>query len=79
MSLASCIGLHPRLLRGLRPKSRPYGYAGVVVHRSFAAALSTSVYSFFVPWTLVKRGVEREVMTPIGAPPKFREQWRREK
>jgi hypothetical protein len=44
---------------------------GVVAHRSFAAALSNSVYSFFIPWTLVKLGVEREVMTPIGAPRSF--------
>ncbi len=36
----------PALPRGLRQNCRPYGYAGVVVHRSSAAAPSTSVYSF---------------------------------
>jgi hypothetical protein len=31
-----------------------------------------------IPWTLVKRGVRREVMTPIGAPSEFWEEVRRE-
>jgi hypothetical protein len=32
----------------------------------------------FVPWTLVKRGVRREVITPISAPAEFREEVQRE-
>ncbi len=35
----------------------------------------------FIPWTLVKRGVRREVITPIDAPEVFREEahWERRK
>ncbi len=33
----------------------------------------------FIPWTLVKRGVRREVITPIEAPAEFREEARRAK
>ena len=36
----------PPLTLRLRQNKRPYGYAGVVVHRSSAAAPSTSMYSF---------------------------------
>ena len=36
----------PPLALRLRQNKRPYGYAGVVVHRSSAAAPSTSMYSF---------------------------------
>ena len=28
----------------------------------------------FIPWTLVKRGVKREVITPLDAPEAFREE-----
>ena len=28
----------------------------------------------FIPWTLVKRGVKKEVITPIGAPEQFHEE-----
>jgi hypothetical protein len=28
----------------------------------------------FIPWTLVKRGVKRDVITPLDAPGKFREE-----
>ena len=36
----------PPLVLRLRQNKRPYDYAGVVVHRSSAAAPSTSMYSF---------------------------------
>ena len=39
----------PPLALRLRQNKRPYGYAGVVVHRSSAAAPSTSMYSFIAP------------------------------
>ncbi|UZR30746.1 hypothetical protein [Methylococcus mesophilus] len=32
----------------------------------------------FLPWTLVKRGVKREVITPLGTPAAFREEARQE-
>ena len=38
--------LRLRYRRRLRQNKRLYGYAGVVVHRSSAAAPSTSMYSF---------------------------------
>ena len=37
----------PPLALRFRQNKRPYGYAGVVVHRSSAAAPSTSMYSFY--------------------------------
>ena len=40
----------PPLALRLRQNKRPYGYAGVVVHRSSAAAPSTSMYSFSVKY-----------------------------
>ena len=40
----------PPLALRLRQNKRPYGYAGVVVHRSSAAAPSTSMYSFIDLW-----------------------------
>ena len=33
----------------------------------------------FIPWTLVKRGVKKQVITPIDAPQQFREEVRKEK
>jgi hypothetical protein len=33
----------------------------------------------FIPWTLVKRGVKKQVITPIDAPEQFREEARRDK
>jgi len=33
----------------------------------------------FIPWTLVKRGVKREVITPLHAPEVFREEANRER
>ncbi len=33
----------------------------------------------FIPWTLVKRGVRREVVTPVGAPAEFRNEAQRAK
>ena len=33
----------------------------------------------FIPWTLVKRGVKKQVITPIDAPQQFREEARQEK
>ena len=33
----------------------------------------------FIPWTLVKRGVKKEVITPIGAPEQFHEEATRER
>ena len=33
----------------------------------------------FIPWTLVKRGVKKQVITPIDAPAQFREEARQEK
>jgi len=33
----------------------------------------------FIPWTLVKRGVKKEVITPIDAPEQFREEARQDK
>lgn len=32
----------------------------------------------YLPWTLVKRGVKREILTPLGAPAAFQEQAKRE-
>ncbi|QXP89593.1 hypothetical protein [Methylococcus capsulatus] len=32
----------------------------------------------FLPWTLVKRGVKREILTPLGAPAAFQEEAKRE-
>ena len=33
----------------------------------------------FIPWTLVKRGVKKQVITPLDAPEQFREEVRQEK
>lgn len=33
----------------------------------------------FIPWTLVKRGVNRQVITPLNAPQEFREEATRER
>jgi hypothetical protein len=33
----------------------------------------------FIPWTLVKRGVKKEVLTPIDAPEQFHEEATRER
>ena len=33
----------------------------------------------FIPWTLVKRGVKKQVITPLDAPQQFREETRQEK
>jgi hypothetical protein len=33
----------------------------------------------FLPWTLVKRGVKREILTPLGTPAAFREDVQRER
>ena len=33
----------------------------------------------FIPWTLVKRGVKKQVITPIDAPEQFREEAKQEK
>ena len=52
----------PPLALRLRQNKRPYGYAGVVVHRSSAAAPSTSMYSFEVGPVVEGQGILLEVV-----------------
>lgn len=37
------------------------------------------VLETFIPWTLVKRGVKKEVITPLDAPEQFQEEAKRER
>ena len=68
----------PPLALRLRQNKRPYGYAGVVVHRSSTAAPSTSMYSFDVFREFLKRlmsGATRPVILVVDGHPAHKSKW----
>ncbi|MDO3624368.1 hypothetical protein Q3O98_25170 [Ralstonia pseudosolanacearum] len=52
---------------------------GEPITRSLPAPAGGVQLETFVPWTLVKRGSKKQVVTPLDAPPEFAIEARREK